>query len=108
MQAKNILSTAQVPFVTDQEYFETLCSDQNLRVERIVSKGQVTPPDVWYDQDDNEWVMLIQGKASMEFEQGEMLHLGPGDYIFLLEVLNHRVIYTSKTPPCIWLAIHFK
>ena len=108
MQAINILSTAQVPFVTDQEYFETLCSDQNLRVERIVSKGQVTPPDVWYDQDDNEWVMLIQGKASMEFEQGEMLHLGPGDYIFLPARLKHRVAYTSKTPPCIWLAIHFK
>lgn len=108
MQAKNILSTVQVPFIADQEYFETLCSDQDLRVERIVSKGQVTPPEVWYDQDDNEWVLLIQGNASLEFEKGEMLHLGPGDYIFLPARLKHRVTYTSKTPPCIWLAIHFK
>ena len=108
MQAKNILSTGQVPFVTDQEHFETLFSDRNLHIERIVSRGQATPPDVWYDQEENEWVLLVQGKASLQFEKGEMLHLGPGDYIFLPARLKHRVTYTSKIPPCIWLAIHFK
>jgi len=108
MQAKNIYLMESIPWAADQELFETLCSDQNHRIERIISHGHTTPPDQWYDQQENEWVLLIQGKASLEFENGEMLHLGAGDYIFLPARLRHRVAYTSKRPPCIWLAIHFK
>jgi cupin 2 domain-containing protein len=108
MQANNIFSAGNLPKIADQEQFETLCSDQNLRIERIISHGSITPPDQWYDQQENEWVLLIQGKASLEFENGKMLHLGSGDYIFLPARLKHRVAYTSKTPSCIWLAVHFK
>ncbi len=108
MQPKNIFSLENMPRVGHHEQFETLCSDHNIRIERIISRGQITPHDQWYDQPENEWVLLIQGKASIEFENGDMLHLGAGDYIFLPSGLKHRVAYTSKNPPCIWLAIHFK
>lgn len=108
MQAKNIFSTDNLPWVVNKEQVETLCSDHNMRIERIISRGQTTPHNHWYNQPENEWVMLLQGKATIEFENGEMLHLGSGDYIFLPSKLRHRVAYTSKNPPCIWLAIHFK
>ncbi|MDJ0730698.1 MAG: cupin [Crocosphaera sp.] len=67
----------------DQEFFETIINNKNIKIERIISTGQTTPEGMWYDQEQDEWVILLI-KAHEK----------------------HRVIFTSSDPACIWLAIH--
>lgn len=87
------------------ELFETLLTGPDgLRVERIVSWGQVTPPGEWYDQDGDEWVMVVAGEARLTYEDGPEVRLSQGDQLFLPARRKHRVTYTSR--PCIWLAVH--
>jgi cupin 2 domain-containing protein len=90
----------------DMELFETIFTGNDCKVERIVSKGHSTPTGEWYDQEQDEWVILLKGKAIIEFESGEILNLEAGDYIFIPAKLRHRVALTSTEPPCVWLAIH--
>jgi cupin 2 domain-containing protein len=90
----------------DEEVFEELVKKQGVRIERIVSNGQVTPPGKWYDQPKDEFVALLKGKASIEFQEGKMVHLTEGDYLMIPSGLKHRVAYTSKNPHCVWVAIH--
>ena len=102
----HIFSLDGVVFDPDQEHIDTLYSNRNTRIKRILSKGHVTPPGQWYDQKEDEWVMLMQGNASLEFEDGSIIHLRTGDYIVLDAGTKHRVSYTSNNPPCIWLAVY--
>jgi len=90
----------------DKELFETLFHANHCKIERIVSSGQVTPIGKWYDQDQDEWVILLQGCAIIEFSDKSQHQLATGDFLFIPAHLRHRVIYTSKEPACIWLAIH--
>jgi len=89
----------------DNEEFTEMLRSKNLRIERIVSSGQTTPDGQWYDQDEDEWVALIQGEAILEYENGEKVQLSAGDHILLPAHCRHRVAYTSANPPCIWLAV---
>lgn len=88
------------------EWFETLFNAGNCRIERIVSSGQTTPGDEWYDQEHDEWVVLLQGKAKIEFDNHAKYEFVTGDYMFIPAHSRHRVIYTSSEPDCVWLAIH--
>ena len=90
------------------EWFEELASNDNLTIERIVSHGQTTPPGEWYDQPVDEWVVLIQGTAILEFEETPEVTLQAGEYLRIKAHQKHRVTYTSSEPPCIWLAVHAK
>ncbi len=90
-----------------REIFETLFENSNLRIERIISTGQITPPDYWYDQAWDEWVILLQGEAQLSYEDGIQISLKAGDYLFLKAHQKHRVDFTRSEPPCLWLAIHF-
>ena len=92
------------PLPNDEDFTELLRS-KALRIERIVSSGQTTPAGKWYDQDEDEWVALIQGEAVLEYENGEKLQLSAGDHTVLPAHCRHRVAYTSTNPPCIWLAV---
>lgn len=89
----------------DEEIFEELYRTSSFRVERIVSTGQASPPDFWYDQEEVEWVALLQGEAVLEFEDGSAETLRSGDWVFLPAHTRHRVASTSMEPPCIWLAL---
>ena len=81
------------PSLEEPELFDTLAAGAgSIRVERIVSNGQVTPEGEWYDQDLDEWVVVLEGEARLHYMDGEEVGL------------KHRVVYTSS--PCIWLAIH--
>ncbi len=91
----------------DQEIFETLLKKPNIMIERIVSCGQVTEKDKWYDQRKEEWVILLSGNAKIEFLEEE-ISMEAGDYIYIPAHCKHRVTYTSTHPACIWLAIHWK
>ena len=86
------------------EFFDTLLRGGcGLRVERIVSHGQVTPEGEWYDQNQDEWVAVLEGEARLQYADGRELRLGKGDCVFLPRHEKHRVSYTSS--PCFWLAV---
>jgi len=91
-----------------EEIFETLYQNENVIIERIISFGNITPQGQWYDQEKDEWVLLIEGNAKLEFEDDRIVELNKGDYVHLPAHQKHRVIYTSIDPKCIWLAFHFK
>ena len=86
---------------------ETLIQSDGVRVERIVSHGHASPEWFWYDQDEHEWVMVLQGSARLQLED-RTLELGPGDYINLPAHTKHRVEWTTPDQPTIWLAIFYK
>lgn len=101
---KNLFSIPEKP--TKEELFEILHSSKDIKIEKIVSFGHVTPGGEWYDQEKDEWVILIQGEATLQFEDTVVMELSPGDFLFIPAHQRHRVTKTSLTPPCIWLAIH--
>ncbi|NET59612.1 MAG: cupin domain-containing protein [Symploca sp. SIO2E6] len=90
------------------ELFESLISTEKVVIERIISTGQATPPGEWYNQETDEWVILLQGKAELSYENGERIFLQAGDYLMIPAHVKHRVEDTSSDPPCIWLAVHIK
>ena len=88
-----------------EELFQDLVRAASFRVERIVSAGQSSPPGYCYDQEEDEWVALLQGEAALGFEDGGVVELSGGDWVFLPARLRHRVARTSVEPPCIWVAV---
>lgn len=91
-----------------EEIFEPLLPDNGVLIERIISTGQASPPDFWYDQERDEWVVLLQGKAMLAWQDSQSTELNPGDWVFIPAHKQHRVEWTSQDPPCIWLAVHGK
>ncbi len=96
-----------IPDPMVDELLETLAVGPYLRLERIVSWGQVTDPGAWYDQAWSEWVLLLQGRAALNVEGSGLRHLNSGDWILLPAHCRHRVESTSSDPPAVWLAVHF-
>lgn len=107
MQLKNIFDLSKVNSL-EKEYFEQLINEKSFYVERIVSKGHVTPKGEWYDQGRDEWVMLLQGEAEILYDDLSGDKMYAGDCLLIPAHKRHRVIYTSEEPECIWLAIHFE
>jgi len=107
MQIGNIFQVHDLP-EGDKEKFENLCQGKGIKIERIISNGQSTPIGQWYDQPNSEFVVLLQGEASIEFQTGQKNDLSSGDYLLIPAGLKHRVTFTGQNPPCIWLAIHFE
>jgi len=100
---------ADIPKVFEKEIFETLAKSPNLKIERILSQGQATPPGQWYDQDWNEWVILLKGRAGLLFDgETNIIELSPGDYLNIPAHRRHRVEWTDSQQPTVWLAIHYK
>jgi cupin 2 domain-containing protein len=90
-----------------EEVVETLCERPGLRIERIVSTGQSTPEGEWYDQTSDEFVLLVSGTARLRLEgEAHDRELGKGDFVFLPARCRHRVVWTQREPPTVWLAIH--
>ena len=87
-----------------EETISEFLSGQQFKLEHIVSRGQASPDDFWYDQDQDEWVTLISGQASLVFEDG-ILDLVPGDSLLIRAQQKHRVSSTSKD--AVWLTLHF-
>jgi cupin 2 domain-containing protein len=106
MERGNLLKRIEVP--ADRERFDALLERAGVRIERIVSAGQATPPGEWYDQTGEEWVALLAGRASLRFEDGESIEMAPGDWLLIPARARHRVEATSADPPCVWLAVHFE
>ncbi len=87
-----------------KEQFDTLFQTPNLHIEKITSNEQVSSE--WYEQERDEWVVLIEGEGELLFDNGTKVKLAKGEHLFIPKMQKHKVIYTSS--PAIWLAIHFK
>ena len=91
-----------------EEWVDQLVCDAAVRVERIVSTGQASPPGFWYDQELAEWVVLLTGAAELQFEdETAPRRLGPGDWVNIAAHRRHRVNWTDPAQPSVWLAIHY-
>lgn len=103
---------ADIPFADNRpdpaaERFDALFERPGVKVERIVSTGQASPPGFWYDQPGGEWVMVMRGAAGLRFEdETEPRPLGPGDWVWIAPHRRHRVEWTAPDEPTIWLALH--
>jgi cupin 2 domain-containing protein len=88
------------------ECFETIVHTPELLIERIVTNKNFHAPGGWFDQDRDEWVLLIEGEAEIEFENHDIICMKKGDYILIPSHQQHRILRVSKNPGCIWLGIH--
>jgi cupin 2 domain-containing protein len=98
---------AGIPQRLAREEITTLLSSPALRIERIVSHGQASPPGFWYDQPQAEWVIVLAGGAELSFE-GETAprRMAPGDWLHIPAHRRHRVEWTDPTQATVWLAVH--
>ncbi|MCH1929292.1 cupin [Shewanella sp. A25] len=123
---------SELPSDLSEEVFEKIAGNGSVKIERIISNGQSTPAGQWYDQTQYEWVMLLKGEATLEFElsqcahaegasskdatcedaigESEMQHLvqlKPGDHLTIAPHQRHRVASTSTEGETLWLAVFY-
>jgi cupin 2 domain-containing protein len=88
------------------EFFETLLQRPGVRIERIVSHGHCSEAGFWYDQEEAEWVLVVQGEARLRFEQGDrVVELKSGDWVAIAARERHRVEWTTPERETVWLAV---
>src|SRR5262245_20301114 len=98
---------ASIPATLTAEITETLLRAEHVRIERIVSAGHASPLDFWYDQDENEFVLLVQGAARLHFAESTV-ELKPGDWLLIPAHVRHRVDWTAPDGQTIWLAVFYR
>jgi cupin 2 domain-containing protein len=98
---------ADVPHRSASEKITTLLTSGAVRIERIVSHGQASPPGFWYDQPQAEWVIVLAGRAELAFEgDAAMMRMERGDWLHIPAHRRHRVAWTDPAQDTIWLAVH--
>ena len=102
----NLLTS--LPDHIDHEQVEELLSQPNVKIERILSKGQTSPETGWYDQDKNEWVVILQGVGDITFEDGDKVRLQPGDHLNIPAHRRHKVSWTDPDSVTVWLAVFYQ
>lgn len=105
IETKNIFGN--VPVNLKQELFEEILSGNNFKIDRIVSVGHSSPNGFWYDQDKNEFVIVISGSARLSFNDGQIIDLKPGDYLTIPAHKKHRVDWTDPNQKTYWLALRY-
>jgi len=104
---KNLLD--DLPKAADQETLVDLLNRPAVRIERIVSTGQASPPGFWYDQAHGEWVAVLAGEARLRFEDEPAARtLRAGDFVDIAAHRRHRVEWTRPGEPTVWLAVHYE
>ncbi len=102
----NILSS--LPDNIDTEIFEDLVHSDHIRIEKILSKGHSSPDIGWYDQDENEWVLVLKGSGVVVFDDGNKVTLEKGDYLSIPAHKKHKVSWTDPNTVTVWLAVFYK
>jgi cupin 2 domain-containing protein len=102
---ENIFSS--LPDKLEHESFEELLRHKNIKIERIVSHGHTSPETGWYEQKENEWVIVLEGSGSVLFESGVEFNLKKGDYLNIPAHTRHKVTRTDPDNITVWLAIHY-
>jgi cupin 2 domain-containing protein len=88
-----------------KESTATLLRHPDFTLEHIVSRGAASPEGFWYDQDRDEWALLLQGTAEIRYESGETIALTAGAPLLIPAHCRHRVEKTSAD--AIWLALFY-
>lgn len=97
-----------LPESLPEELFQVLAARGDVRIERIVSQGHASPKGYWYDQPQCEFVVVLQGSATLRIEgEDHPRVLVPGDFVNLLPHQKHRVESTDPDVTTVWLAIHY-
>lgn len=98
-----------IPKKLKEEQISELLATDDVRIERIVSRGQACGKDDWYDEEEAEWVVVLSGSARVLFEgETEPRQLNPGDYIYIPPRKRHRVDWTDPNDTTVWLAVHVR
>lgn len=97
----------EIPDDISDEIFETLVDTDSVTIERIISKGNSSPDTGWYDQGQNEWVIVLQGGAVLSFDDGSSVNLNAGSYLKIPAHQKHKVSCTDPDVATIWLAVHY-
>lgn len=106
MNIRNIFSSIQKQ--ASDEILETILQTDQFKIERIISRGHATAKEEWYDQDKNEWVLVLKGNAGLLFEGNDkIVIMKTGDYISIPAHKKHRVEWTDPEEDTIWLTIHY-
>jgi cupin 2 domain-containing protein len=88
--------------------FTTIHNSKNFRIERIVSQGHCSPQGFWYDQNEHEWLIVLEGSASIQFQHDpEPVELHQGSYLNIPAHVKHRVVQSNSIQQTVWLAIHY-
>ena len=103
---KNFLE--DLPVSLESEVFEDVLTSDNVRIERILSNGQTSPDEGWYDQSEHEWVLVLEGAGQIEYEDGSNVSLKKGDYLYIPAHKKHRVSWTDPEQITVWLAIFYR
>jgi cupin 2 domain-containing protein len=92
-----------------KELFQTLLSNRTLKIERIMSTGQVTKGGKWLKGKRNEWVILLKGAAKLRFfKNNRVVKMKAGSHVLIPANTLHRVDWTDPSQRTIWLAVHYK
>lgn len=92
-----------------EESIETVLQTGRFCLKRIISTGQASPDGCWYDQDEDEWCVLLTGGAALRFEdQPGLTELKPGDYLRIPAHRRHQVAWTKPGEASVWLALHYQ
>lgn len=103
---KNIFK--EIPADMNEEFFDILVQSGNVKVERIISKGHASPDSGWYDQEHNEWVIVLKGEAVLAFEPDREVNLKPGNHVNIPAHTRHKVKWTVPNTETIWIAVHYQ
>ena len=103
---KNIFE--DIPANMPEELIEIITETDKIRMERIVSRAHSSPPDFWYDQEGNEYVILLKGKAGLALEnRDDFIVMKPGEYLNIPAHVRHRVEWTDPEGDTIWVVISY-
>jgi cupin 2 domain-containing protein len=107
MAAGNVLRNLPPPGIPDEE-FTTLGSKGSTSIRRIVSRGHASPEHDFYDQSDDEFVLVVSGSCALEFAGNATLkEMQSGDWLVIPAHCRHRVAWTDKDEATVWLVVHY-
>ncbi|ESP94333.1 cupin domain-containing protein [Pseudoalteromonas luteoviolacea] len=96
-----------IPRDLSDEFFEVIASSDDVKIERIISRGHTSPQTGWYDQAQNEWVIVLQGEGQLTFSDGRVVTLVVGEHINIPAHCKHKVSWTKPDTDTIWLAVFY-
>ena len=76
MEKYNIFD--EIPIDKSEEKFFEIFKNEKIKIEKIVSNGQKSPENFWYEQEESEYILLLEGFAILEFDDYEV-ELKKGD-----------------------------